>query len=140
MSDPETAAEIPEFELPEWGTEGAPPHPPFPDDPGADTEVAGETREIAIEVEYDVTVTTTSLPQGWRITEVLGLVTGEASSDKDDPAKAAAKAKGKAVETATEAARALGANAITGLRLEMTSAKGAIAVIAYGTAVRFDRG
>ena len=48
MTDPDTAHEIPEFELPDWGTDGAPPAPSA--EPG-DSSERPTAREIALEVE-----------------------------------------------------------------------------------------
>ncbi|MEX1006106.1 MAG: heavy metal-binding domain-containing protein [Acidimicrobiia bacterium] len=132
---------VPEFTLPDWGTEGAPPEPTVPDDAddAAGSEVAVDGEPIEISVERPVLVTSGDLPPKWIVDTVHGLVTGHAKSDKDDPAEAAEAASVKAVAAVTERAAELGANAVTNLTLSVSGRKSKVVVTAWGTAVSFSR-
>jgi len=128
---------VPEFTLPDWGHDGAPPEPPaHSEHTGAD---ASPSDPLEIHVEHPPLLTTTTLPDRWTVETVHGLVTGHGSSEADDPAAAAAKAGASAIEALEEAARELGANAVTGIGLNAFSRKGVVVVTAAGTAVRLSR-
>lgn len=122
--------EHPEFTLPDWGTDGAPPEPPADTTDRADAEV-----ELEIRVEAQVLLSTLALPDRWAVGTIHGLVSATARSKDDDPADAQSKATAKALRRLTEAARRLGANAVVGTRLTATRQKGVAVVTAYGTAV-----
>lgn len=123
---------VPEFTLPDWGTEGAPPEPSVPDDPD-------DAEPIEISVERPILVTSGALPTNWKVNTVHGLVTGHARSDKDDLSDAAETACMKAVAAVKARANDLGANAVTDLALSVTGSKSKIIVTAWGTAVSFSR-
>jgi uncharacterized protein YbjQ (UPF0145 family) len=126
---------VPEFTLPDWGTEGAPPEPTVPDD----AEIAADGEQIEISVERPMLVTAGALPAAWKVHTVHGLVTGHAKSDKDDLSDAAESACTKAVAEVTERAAEMGANAVTDLALAVSGRKSKVVVTAWGTAVSFSR-
>lgn len=123
--------EHPEFTLPDWGTDGAPP------EPATDTSVAdgGEDRELEIRVERQTLVTTTALPSRWTVQSIHGLVATSGRSKDTDPERAQAKAVAKALEALEGEAAELGADAVVGVRLAVTRNKGVVVATAYGTAV-----
>jgi uncharacterized protein YbjQ (UPF0145 family) len=121
---------VPEFRLPAWGTEGAPPPPVLEGDFEA---------EIEIRVEAPVIVVTTALPDRWTTETIHGVVTGQGASDEGDPAAAIETATALALSALETAAGDRGANAVTGVRLTTTRKKSTVAVLAYGTAVTFSR-
>lgn len=124
---------VPEFTLPDWGTEGAPPPPPVEPDPELDDEA------IEIEVERPVLVTAGHLPARWDIHTVHGLVTAHGKSEKDDPTDSVANATAKAVSALRDAASAMGANAVTDVSIVVSGRKSKTVVTAWGTAVSFSR-
>lgn len=128
---------VPEFTLPDWGTEGAPPEPTVPDDAEADAGV--ESEPIEISVERPILITAGALPPNWRVDTVHGLVTGHAKSDKDDPADATEAACTKAVAAVSARAAEMGANAVTDLALSVSGRKSKVVATAWGTAVTFSR-
>lgn len=137
MTEPDAAPEIPEFALPDWGTEGAPPPPALGAEDGP-SEESTPAREITLEVETAPILSTGGLPSGWTITEVLDIVTGVGFAGKDDPAATAERAVTTAIGDLRSSATGLGADAVVDVRLAMIGTK-ALTVTAYGTAVRADR-
>ena len=131
--DQDNHEEIPSFQLPDWGTEGAPPPPP--DSP--ELEPDGPT--VTVEVDHSLLAFTGTTPPGWTVEGVLGLVAGEGASDKSQPTKAASAARKMAVQNLETEARALGANAIGGVEIALTAKKSRTTVIAYGTALQIRR-
>jgi uncharacterized protein YbjQ (UPF0145 family) len=132
VTDSDTAHEIPEFELPDWGTEGAPPAPPS--EPG-DSPVRPPAREIALEVEPEIVLSTAGLVSGWATAHVLDIATGVGFADKDDPVRSTAKATSRAFDALRQAARAMEADAVVEVRLSIIAKKAGVTVTAYGTAV-----
>lgn len=126
---------VPEFTLPDWGTEGAPPEPTVPDDAAE----GGDSELIEISVERPILVTAGALPPSWKVHTVHGLVTGHAMSAEDDSFDATETASEKAVTAMTERAADLGANAVTDLALAVSGRKSKVIVTAWGTAVSFSR-
>jgi uncharacterized protein YbjQ (UPF0145 family) len=126
---------VPEFTLPDWGTDGAPPEPAVPDDAPDDA----DSEPIEISVERPILVTAGALPPTWKVHTVHGLVTGHARSDKDDASDPADSACEEAVAAVTERAAELGANAVTDLALSVSWRKSKVVVTAWGTAVSFSR-
>ncbi len=137
MTDSDASAEIPEFALPEWGTEGAPPPPAIGTD-DAQSATTLPTREISLEVETAPLLSTAGLPTGWTMIDVLDLVWGVGSAERDDPASAAEHAVNMAIKSLRTSAAGLGADAVVEVRLAMTGKK-ALTATAYGTAVRAGR-
>ncbi|HSJ29353.1 MAG TPA: heavy metal-binding domain-containing protein [Acidimicrobiia bacterium] len=127
MADDST---LPEFNLPDWGTEGAPPAPIVDDDPAG---------EIEISVEQPVVVTAGSLPSGWTVRTIHGLVAAHAKSEKDDTAKALDAATARCLDELQERAASLGANAVIDAAISVTERKSRVIVTAWGTAVSFSR-
>ena len=126
---------VPEFTLPDWGTDGAPPEPTVPDD--VSEGVGAEPIEIS--VERPILVSAGGLPPAWRVHTVHGLVTGHAKSDKDDPADAAESACTKAVSEVTERAAEMGANGVIDLAMSVSGRKSKTVATVWGTAVTFSR-
>lgn len=124
---------VPEFTLPDWGTEGAPSPPPVEPDPELDDDA------IEIEVERPVLVTAGQLPARWDIHTVHGLVTAHGKSEKDDPTDSVSNATAKAVSALRDAASAMGANAVTDVSITVSGRKSKTVVTAWGTAVSFSR-
>lgn len=102
-------------------------------------------------------VTTTEHVPGFRIVETLGLVRGQAirtrhvfydfvewlrnlvGAELDHYVKMMAETREQALDRMREEARGLRANAVVGLRIEMSKvAGGAAEVLVYGTAVRIE--
>lgn len=136
MTDPDTAHEIPEFELPDWGTDGAPPAPSA--EPG-DSSERPTAREIALEVEPEIVLSTAGLVSRWATAHVIDIATGVGFADKDDPVRSTAKATSRAFDALRQAARAMDADAVVEVRLSTVAKKGGVTVTAYGTAVRESR-
>jgi hypothetical protein len=126
---------VPEFHLPDWGTEGAPPIPAVPPDEGPPPRE--DRDEVEISVERSMLLTTGPLPLRWQIDTVHGLVTAHGQGDEDDFEIAVRAATDKALADLQEAARGMDASAVTDIRLTATAKKSKVVVTATGTAVSF---
>ncbi len=106
-------SDMPEFDLPPWGSGGAP-----------DTEPGAPP-----------IVVTVDRIEGARRT--LGLVAGEGSHPvgDDPPARAVGVARAAAVERLVEAAAEMGATAVVGADFSLAATGDTITVLATGTAV-----
>jgi uncharacterized protein YbjQ (UPF0145 family) len=122
---------LPEFNLPEWGTEGAPPAPIVDDDRPRD--------EIEIAVEHPVVLTAGALPPGWEVRTLHGVVSAHAKSEKDDTVKALDTATARCLGDLQERAGSLGANAVIDVAIDVAERKSRVIVTAWGTAVSFSR-
>lgn len=118
--------ETPEFELPEWGTGGAP-------DVSLDADALAE---VEVRLEARPLVTTVAAPHGVTIRQTLGFVSGQGSSKDQSSDAAAAEARVRALAALADNALAMGADAVVGTRLIVTQRKDRAMVVAYGTAVR----
>lgn len=118
-------SEMPEFDLPPWGSGGAPAYvePPV-SAPAPDTEPGAAP-----------IVVTVDRIEGARRT--LGLVAGEGSHPvgDDPPARAVGVARAAAVERLVEAAAEMGATAVVGAGFSLAATEDMITVLATGTAV-----
>lgn len=112
---------FPAFDLPPWGTEGAP-----------EVEPAGEGEAPA---RGGLVVTTlSSIPGGTRL---LGIVTGVGTARiNGDPEPAAEQAVAAALARLEEGAARLGATAVAGVGLSPAIRKRRVVVVATGTALR----
>ncbi len=128
---------VPEFRLPEWGTEGAPPAPDVPADGDLPPREDGD--EVQISVERSVLLTTGPLPLRWQIDTVHGLVVSHGKSDRDDLEEAVATATEAALAGLADAARDHSATGVVDIRLVTTTRKSKVVVTATGTAVGFSR-
>ena len=126
---------VPEFTLPDWGTEGAPPEPTVPDEPDG----PHASPKIEISVERPLLVTAGPLPARWDVTTIHGLVTGFGKSDKEDHLDAVQAATAKAVDDLRDQAGRLGATGVIEVSLTVSGRKARTVVIAAGTAVSFSR-
>ena len=126
---------VPEFNLPDWGTEGAPPEPAVPDE-GTDEAVPDQ---IEISVERSILLTAGPLPPRWEVRTVHGLVTGHAKSDKDDHVAAVESATSKAMAELSRRAVEMGANAVTDVTVTTTGRKSRVVATVWGTAISFSR-
>jgi hypothetical protein len=125
---------VPEFTLPDWGTEGAPPAPAVPDD------VAPTAPEqIEITVEPSILLLAGPLPDRWRVHTVHGLVTSHGWSDEDEGADALEAATSEALAALEERASTIGANAVTDVSVAVSGRKSKVVVTTWGTAVSFSR-
>ncbi len=118
--------EVPTFDLPAWGTAGAP-----------DLETEPEV-EILVEpaAPDDVVVVTTDGIPGRRIVQVVGLVAGEASSPVDGPVETALRdARATALGVLRRQAVEAGADGVVGLDVQISLRKGVVVATAVGTAV-----
>lgn len=125
---------LPEFHLPDWGTDGAPPEPAVGDD-GAFESVP----EIEISVERSMLLTAGPLPIRWQVETIHGVVVGHGTSEKADLGTALEAATSKALQALEDAALERNATAVTDVRLVTTKHKGSVVVTAIGTAVDFSR-
>ena len=125
---------VPEFKLPDWGTDGAPPEPAVPDDPLPVTE-----DPIEISVERAVVVTAGPLPDRWNIQTVHGLVVGHGKSEKDSHIEAVESATSQAIAQLEAQGAERGANAVIDTALTVSGRKSKVVVTAWGTAVSFNR-
>ena len=123
---------VPEFTLPDWGTDGAPPEPSVPDD-------VETVEQIEISVERPMLITAGGLPADWKVHTIHGLVTGHAKSDRDDLADASESACAKAAQQVSERAARLGANGVIDVSFTIAARKSKIVATAWGTAVSFSR-
>jgi hypothetical protein len=130
---------LPEFHLPDWGTEGAPPEPAVGEDDAFQAVVASKPDEIEISVERSMLLTSGSLPLRWQVETIHGVVVGHGKSDKADPATAVETATSKALQALEDAAQERNATAVTDVGLVTTKHKGSVVVTAIGTAVEFSR-
>ncbi len=122
------------FDLPDWGTDGAPPPPP----PDTDLDDAVEPADVFLEVTPELIRTTTQLPSGYRIRNVIGFVSAEGSSAVADDVTfgaALAMAKAAALDRLSSEAVTSGATAVVGIRLTVANRLNETVVIAYGTAL-----
>ena len=123
------------FDLPDWGTEGAPPQPPLT----TDTEPSEQAADLILDVTPEVKQTTIpSLPRP-DDDAVIGLVTTEGSAtvtDGLDLARAIAIARSAALDRLASEATTIGAAAVVGIRLSVVTRLNDVVVMAYGTAVR----
>ncbi len=131
--DQDNHHDIPSFQLPDWGMDGAPPAPP--EEP-ADSDTGPE---VTVEVDRSLLVLAGPPLQHWTVEHVYGLVTGEGVSEKSDPARATSAAREEALTALESAARSLGANSICDVRLALATRKSRISVVAYGTAMHVRR-
>lgn len=127
---------LPEFHLPDWGTDGAPPEP-----------VVGEDESVAAVVESEIEIfskrsmllTSGPLPVRWQVETIHGVVVGHGTSAKTDLATAVGAATSKALQSLEDAAQERNATAVTDIGLVTTKHKGSVVVTAIGTAVEFSR-
>ncbi|MEX2278694.1 MAG: heavy metal-binding domain-containing protein [Acidimicrobiia bacterium] len=124
---------VPEFSLPDWGTEGAPPEPSVPADADADADL------VEIAVERPMLLVAGALPSRWNVRTVHGLVTAFGKSEKDDHLDAVESATAKALDDLSEKAQAMGANAVVDVDVAVSGRKSKVVVTAWGTAVSFSR-
>jgi hypothetical protein len=125
-SSEDEQASIPAFDLPAWGTAGAPALPPDPvqDTPATDTS-ASRHRPVLVTVD--------AIPG---MTRLVGMVAAEGSAGTDDePAVALGIARRAALDRLSEAASDAGADGVVGVRFSVTVTKRGAAVLASGTAV-----
>jgi uncharacterized protein YbjQ (UPF0145 family) len=138
VTEPDAAPEIPEFALPDWGTEGAPPPPALGAEDGP-SEESTPAREITLEVETSTVLSTAGLPTGWTVTETLDLVWAVGSAKEDEQATATEQAIDRALDGLRAEADRRKADAVVEVRLVPGGRKRTVTVIAYGTAVRTSR-
>jgi uncharacterized protein YbjQ (UPF0145 family) len=122
------------FDLPDWGTEGAPPPPP----PDADLDDAIEPADLFLEVTPELIRTTTQLPPGYRVRNVIGLVSAEGSATVTNDVGfggALGSAKAAALDRLSSEASTSGATALVGIRLTVATRLNDVVVVAYGTAL-----
>ena len=122
------------FDLPEWGTDGAPPAPPD----HAGLEEASEPGDLFLDVTPELARSTVPLPPDYRMQNMVGLVSAEGSatvSEDLDFGGAVAVAKSAALDRLSSEASTSGATAIVGIRLTVTTRLNDVVVVAYGTAL-----
>ncbi|MDH3250175.1 MAG: YbjQ family protein [Acidimicrobiia bacterium] len=122
------------FDLPDWGTDGAPPPPP----PDTDLEDSVEPADLFLDVTPELIRTTTQLPPGYRVRTVVGLVSAEGSATVTDDVSfggAVAMAKSAALDRLSSEASTSGATAVVGIELTVATRLNDVVVVAYGTAL-----
>lgn len=119
-------SETQDFDLPDWGTEGAP-------EVTLDAEALAE---VEVRLESRPLITTVAAPFGVNIRQTLGFVSGQGSSKDQSSDTAAAEARVRALAALADNAVAMGADSVVGTRLIVSQRKGRAMVVAYGTAVR----
>jgi uncharacterized protein YbjQ (UPF0145 family) len=130
---------LPEFHLPDWGTDGAPPEPTVGDDDTVPPVTTAKSEEIEISVERSMLLTAGPLPLRWQVETIHGVVVGHGKSDKSDLASAVEAATSKALQALEKAAEDRNATAVTDVELVTSLHKGTVVVTAIGTAVEFSR-
>lgn len=125
---------VPEFKLPDWGTDGAPPEPAVPDDPPSAFD-----DPIEISVERPMVVTAGPLPNRWDVQTVHGLVVGHGKSERDSHLEAVESATLKAIAQLEAQGAERGANAVIDTAVTVSGRKSKVVVTAWGTAVTFSR-
>ncbi len=124
------------FNLPEWGTDGAPPEPvTAPSEPGDDS--PGEAH-LMIDVEPELIESTVALPDQYRVRAVIGLVAAEGAASVSDGMtlqSATGAARSAALDRLTSEAKTLGATAVAGIRLSVAVRLNDVVVVVYGTAL-----
>jgi uncharacterized protein YbjQ (UPF0145 family) len=116
------------FDLPDWGTAGAPPPPPLDDDAADRT----ERPDLVLDVTPELIQTTVPLSMEAGVDSVIGLVTTEGSAtvaDDLDLSRAIAIARSAALDR-------LAGEAVVGIRLSVVTRLNDVVVMAYGTALR----
>lgn len=131
--DQDNRNDIPSFELPDWGMDGAPPAPT------EDLPEIEEGPEVTLEVDHALLMITGHPLHDWTVDQVYGLVSGEGVSEKSDPERRASAASKRALSALEFAARGMGANAICDVRLALATRKSRTSIVAYGTAMRIRR-
>lgn len=124
------------FDLPDWGTEGAPPEPAT--DAADESETPPEGIDVHLKVESELLQSTTDLPGSYRIRSVIGLVSAEGSASVEDGTtlqSATGAARSAALDRLTSEAETIGATAIIGIRLSISVRLNDVVVVAYGTAL-----
>lgn len=123
-------ADTHDFDLPDWGTGGAP-------DVTLDDDALAEV-EVRLEGADPPLITTVAAPQGVEIRKTIGFVSGQGSSTSDSSDTAAAEARVRALAALSDNALAMGAQAVVGTRLYLTQRKNRALAVAYGTAVSIE--
>lgn len=122
------------FQLPDWGTEGAPELAQPPENAPGREEPDGEIMPMANERSApNVTLTTTDSVPGASIVRPLRVVTATVETTHEDGFAGLDQAVSTAL--ARLAARAEGAGAIVGIGISVSASRKRATVIAYGTAV-----
>lgn len=124
------------FDLPDWGTEGAPPEPAT--DAADESETPPKGIDVHLDVESDLLQLTTALPSPYRIRSVIGLVSAEGTASLADGTSlqsATGAARSAALDRLTSEAETIGATALAGIRLSVAVRLNDVVVVAYGTAL-----
>lgn len=127
--DPEATAEdapqIPAFDLPAWGTGGAPALPPEPASTDTVHRPASPGRPVLVTVD--------AIPG---MTRLVGLLAAEgAAGPEDQPLVAVGIARRAALDRLAEAASEAGADGVVGVRFSVAVTKRGATVLASGTGV-----
>ena len=123
------------FDLPDWGTDGAPPPPAQ----GSDVSGRIEPPDLVLDVTPELIQSTVPIGIEHGADVVIGLVTTEGSAtvgDDLDLAKAIAIARSAALDRLAGEASTIGASAVVGIRLSVATRLNDVVVMAYGTALR----
>ncbi len=122
------------FDLPDWGTDGAP--IVVPED--VDFDDAVEPADVFLAITPELLRSTSSLPSTYRIRSFIGLVSAEGSAtvgDDLDFQGAVAVAKSAALDRLSTDASTSGATAVVDIRLTIVARLNDVVVLAYGTAL-----
>lgn len=125
------------FDLPDWGTDGAPPEPAT-DDAEELEPARPEELDVLLDVRQELLLSTVGAPPANRVRTVLGLVASEGSASISDGGTlqaATGSARSAALDRLTSDAEAMGATAVVGMRLTVAVRLNEVVVTAYGTAV-----
>ena len=126
------------FDLPEWGTAGAPPEPIAHESDESPEPEPLEDLDVLLDVEQELMHATTGLPASHRVRSLIGLVAAEGSASVSDDVSlqaATGAARSAALDRLASEAGTIGATAVVGIRLAVTVRLNEVAVIAYGTAM-----
>lgn len=122
------------FDLPDWGTDGAP--IVLPED--VDFEDAVEPADLFLAITPELLRSTSALPPTHRVRDVIGLVSAEGSAtvgDDLDFQGAVAVAKSAALDRLSSEASTSGASAVVEIRMTMVTRLNDVVVVVYGTAL-----
>lgn len=122
------------FDLPEWGTEGAPPAPVDDVDSGRRS---AEQLDVVLDITPELVRLSGPVPTGFVIRSIFGLISADGSatvSDSTSLAAATAAARDAALDRLSTDATTMGATVVSDISLTVAVRLNDVIVTAYGSA------